>query len=259
MASTLRGIHRTKAVYLALFLGLFVLTSTLLSRVFMGLAQQVDDAERARALAASSAASVFRSWGLCSWLLGLFLGASVLSAEMRAKTIVSILARPIERWAFLVGKWLGVQVFLAAFAAVGVLLGLGVVSFYGLHPQALLWIGVLESLVRVALVSSLAFLFSTVTSPVVAGGTTMLLFSLPRMTEQLLDHPSLLVRLPVGLLYFAAPAAQREDFIGQSLSQSPLDPHYGLFAAVLCENTLYMLAALVGACLVFTRREIRVG
>ena len=70
--------------------------------------------------------------GACGFgsLLAAWSAADALSSEMRSGTILAVMARPVRRWEFLLGKYLGVQLLMLVF----------VVLMLGLN-YLLAWIG----------------------------------------------------------------------------------------------------------------------
>src|SRR6516165_5275094 len=61
----------------------------------------------------------FTIWTSASIYLGIGLASVVLSWELQARTILTVLARPVARTEFLVAKWLAVLIMTLAFLAIG--------------------------------------------------------------------------------------------------------------------------------------------
>jgi ABC-type transport system involved in multi-copper enzyme maturation permease subunit len=113
-------------------------------------------------------------------LTAIFLGVSLLYSEIQRKTIHVILAKPIRRWEFVVGKYLGMAVTLTllvvAFAtALVVMLQLSGFGAGGNIAKALLlgWFEVL-------LVAAIAVFFSSFSTPFLSGIFTLALFVIGR-------------------------------------------------------------------------------
>jgi len=113
---------------------------------------------------------------ICFSALVIFLGCSLFAREIDQKTIYTLLVRPIKRWQYLVGKFLGLQGvlgllllgFLASFLVVQVFLGLEV-SFALLVPF-------LGFFLEGAVLLSITFFFSSFASPFVAIGCSICCF-----------------------------------------------------------------------------------
>lgn len=77
------------------------------------------------------------SISLYSILVAVILGATSLYRELELKTLFPILARPIDRWEFLVGKYLGTLLVLAAFIGLNSGLLLFAIGAIGSRPLGL--------------------------------------------------------------------------------------------------------------------------
>jgi ABC-type transport system involved in multi-copper enzyme maturation permease subunit len=104
-------------------------------------------------------------------LIAVFIGVGLVSKEMEKRTLYALLAKPVQRWEFLLGKFGGLVLTLTVntFAmAVGLFLALSVVSQRGELSQASVLIAVYFILLKLALVVALALLFSCYTTPLLA-------------------------------------------------------------------------------------------
>lgn len=77
------------------------------------------------------------SISLYSIIVAIILGATSLYRELELKTLFPILARPIERWEYLVGKYLGTLLVLAAFIGLNSGLLLFAIGAGGTRPLSL--------------------------------------------------------------------------------------------------------------------------
>src|SRR5207248_2637220 len=84
-----------------------------------------------------TAIGVLNMWSSGATLIGLFLGATAVSAEVKSKTIVTVLARPVGRAEYLLGKWLGIQLFVLLFVGVGAVAGCAAVHYFQVQPSGL--------------------------------------------------------------------------------------------------------------------------
>jgi ABC-type transport system involved in multi-copper enzyme maturation permease subunit len=104
-------------------------------------------------------------------LIAVFLGVGLVSKEMEKRTLYAILAKPVRRWQFLLGKFSGLLLTLAVNTlAMGV--GLLMVLMYVRHSlqgaDGGVLIAVYFILLKLALVVALALLFSCFTSPLLS-------------------------------------------------------------------------------------------
>lgn len=256
--NTFAAILRNRLMVLVLLLLLLVSVPHCYATHEANDALDAGETDTARGYQVMAIGLLFSMWTFGSTVLGAFLGATALSGEIRTRTIVPVLSRPIERWAFVVGKWLGTQAFVVVFALIGMIFGL--VAFIA-SPLALTpttWIGMLQAILLLVAFTSLAFLLGTLVSPAIAGGLAFAAYWLHGAALYGIEHATGLVRILAELAWIALPARLPGSLLTHSLEAEATDPDYGLFAYMLGENAGYALAMLALACSVFTYREIRV-
>ncbi|HEY4187828.1 MAG TPA: ABC transporter permease subunit [Polyangia bacterium] len=106
-----------------------------------------------------------------SVLIAIFVGVNLLYKELALKTVYTILPKPIARWEFVLGKWLGVMAtLLAQIVIMGLVLAATLLVEGG--GEALdtalakaLWL----LLMNVTIVTSVAMFFSSFSSPFLSG------------------------------------------------------------------------------------------
>ncbi len=86
---------------------------------------------------------------------------------MRSGTILAIMARPVRRWEFLLGKYLGVQLLMLIYVAGMLALSYLLASIGGESIHSTPWVLIVYPLVRYAVYSAIAVLLVTVLHPVV--------------------------------------------------------------------------------------------
>ncbi len=173
-----------------------------------------------------------------SVLIAIFVGVNLLYKELALKTVYTILPKPIARWEFVVGKWLGVMaVLIVQIAVMGAVLVLTMAVAEGgaavldtALPKAL-WL----FLMNVTIVTSIAMLFSAFTSPFLSGVFSLGFFVMGRQvpdlrqlasraggaTGPLLDLvsavlPNLHLFVPSGTIVGAARVSVHGQFVGLS-------------------------------------------
>lgn len=101
-------------------------------------------------------------------LLAAWAAADAVAGEMRSGTILAMLARPVRRWEFLLGKFLGVQ--LMMFVFVLIMLGLNYLLAWigGATIQTAPWVLIVYPMVRYMIYSALGILLVTVMHPILA-------------------------------------------------------------------------------------------
>jgi ABC-type transport system involved in multi-copper enzyme maturation permease subunit len=104
-------------------------------------------------------------------LIAVFIGVGLVSKEMDKRTLYALLAKPIRRWEFLVGKFGGLVLTLTvntAAMAVGLFVALLFVKHSLDGSDTTILIAVYFILLKIAIVVSLALLFSCFTSQLLA-------------------------------------------------------------------------------------------
>src|SRR3982074_1594291 len=104
-------------------------------------------------------------------LIAVFIGVGLVSKEIDKRTLYALLAKPLRRWEFILGKFAGLALTLtvnpAAMAA-----GLFLALFYVKHSieraDTAVLVAVYFILLKLALVVALAMLFSSFTTPLLA-------------------------------------------------------------------------------------------
>jgi ABC-type transport system involved in multi-copper enzyme maturation permease subunit len=104
-------------------------------------------------------------------LISVFIGVALVSKEMDKRTLYALLAKPVRRWEFLLGKFAGLVLTLAVNTA-AMALGLLLVMIYVKHTlersDAVVLVAVYFILLKLALVVALALMFSCFTTPMLA-------------------------------------------------------------------------------------------
>lgn len=120
-----------------------------------------------------------------SAVLCIFIGASLVYKEIERKTIYTILPKPIYRWQFLVGKYLGVLSVMAVQTSV---MALALAAQFWLL-EADFGVVMLQAVwlifVEVVVVAALALLFSSFSTPFLSGMLTFGVFIVGRFADRL--------------------------------------------------------------------------
>ena len=101
-------------------------------------------------------------------LIAIFIGIGLVAKEIEKKTLYTVLSRPVRRWEFIVGKYLGLVGTLivnSAFMAVGLFLALLYIQHHLMRADATLLIALLFVALEFFLVTAIAILFSSFTTP----------------------------------------------------------------------------------------------
>ncbi len=125
-------------------------------------------------------------------LISVFIGVALVSKEMDKRTLYALLAKPVRRWEFLLGKFAGLVLTLAVNTA-AMALGLLLVMIYVKHTlersDAVVLVAVYFILLKLALIVALALMFSCFTTPLLAILFTVGLYIVGLYVQELRNVP----------------------------------------------------------------------
>lgn len=245
--NTFREAVRDKVFYnLAFFAALMILASFFLGQLSLG--------EDVKVIKDVGLAAI-RLFGI---LIAVFVGIGQVHKEMERKTIYVLLAKPIRRWHFLVGKFFGLALTLLV-EVVALSIGLFGVLIYATHSFSFPLLPALFLIyLELLILTAAALLFVSYSSPFLAMLFSLSFFAIGHSTEDLLR---LALKAKQPLLILAAKAFHQI----LDLDLFNLQPHvvYGL--PIEREQILYpMMYALfliaffvLAASLLFQRKELK--
>ena len=246
--NTFRETLRDKILYNLVFFGLLLIgSSILLSTLTMG--------EQAKIIQDLGLASI----DLFGAFIAIFVGIGLVSKEIEKRTIYSIIAKPIPRYLFLLGKYSGLALTLLvniAIMAAGFFLTL-VVSGVGVDPALLKAIGLI--FMELLVITSVAIMFSTFTTPTLSATFTLAIYVIGHLTDDLRVlggklHNDLTKGVMDGL-YYALPNLDFFNVKGQAVHGVPIEPSY--LVSAVAYGVAYSAVILVLACLIFQRRDFK--
>ena len=201
-------------------------------------------------------------------LITVFISASVVPGEVENKVIYTILSKPVRRWQYLLGKFLGAQLIII----VNLLL-MGALFFFALYyyqhvwPTLLLW-SILLTYFEFLIVSAFTFAVSCVsTSAVVPTIGGLFIYITGNLTEYLKDVQNragqtgqwldALVGDIAKYLYEFLPNLQNFSLKMQIVNGMPNDPPRDLqIPNLIAYGLAYGLAGFILSWLLFWRKEV---
>jgi len=195
-------------------------------------------------------------------LIAVFIGVALVSKEMDKYTLYALLAKPVRRWEFLLGKFGGLVLTLAVNTA-AMALGLLVVMLYVKHSlqgsDAVVLVAVYFILLKLALVVALALLFSCFTTPLLAILFTVGLYIVGLYVQELRDMP-LEVMSPAMSSFTKWLSYLLPNF--ENFNVMAMAAHgRAVPGALILQNTLYAVVyctiVLTAAAAVFSRRNLK--
>ena len=195
-------------------------------------------------------------------IMAIFIGVSLVSKEIEKRTLYSLLAKPIRRWQFLVGRYAGLLLTLVVNTSL-MTLGLAGALLYVSHSfqrgDATILVAVYFILLQLALLTALALFFSCFSTPVLSTLYTLGIYIAGlfandiRGFEQFTKSPAMDVVARV--IYYLLPNFHNFNVIA-SASHGDAVP-----VSLIWQNTLYaalyVTVVLIASAAVFSRRNLK--
>lgn len=201
-------------------------------------------------------------------LITIFISASVVPNEVENKVIYTVLSKPVRRFEYLIGKFIGVQlIVILNLALMGALFFIALYLKQRILPTLLLW-SILLTYFEFLVVSAFTFAVSCAATsavlPMIAG---LFIYLTGNMTEYLNDVYNRagqtgqwlddMTGKIAWLLYQVLPNLQKFSLRNEVLYLQPNDPpRDALIAQVVMYGLVYALAGYLIAYWVFRRKEL---
>jgi ABC-type transport system involved in multi-copper enzyme maturation permease subunit len=195
-------------------------------------------------------------------IMAIFIGVGLVNKEIEKRTLYSLLAKPVRRWEFLVGKYAGLLLTLVvntALMTLGLAAALFYVSRHFERSDVSILVAIYFILLELALVTALALFFSCFSSPMLSTLFTLGIYVTGLFAQDIRDFGEV-TKNPVLLgvtraLYFVLPNFHNFNGIAAAAYGDAFP------AALVAQNTLYALlyvtVILLVASAVFSRRNLK--
>ncbi len=198
-----------------------------------------------------------------SVLIAIFTGVNLVYKELERKTIYTVVPKPIWRWQFLVGKYLGLATAMAVQVAVMIAVLGGLIPVVGGEIGVELWQAGWLVYAEVCVVLAVAMIFSSFSTPFLSGLLTLGVFIVGRFADVLSTLRLAPVDERTALTETISAAVRGVAAVVPDLSIYDVTPQlvYGtpLTAAYVIEGTLlaatYIGLGLLIASILFHRRD----
>jgi len=194
--------------------------------------------------------------------ISIFVGVGLVYKEIERRTVYSLFSKPVGRGEFLVGKYLGLCLTLLLNVVVmgtGVSLALVYVS-RGWDPLVVrIWPAILMIYVELMLLTSIALLFSSFSSPALSALLTFFVFIIGHFSADLKglagSMGSIVARGLFATLYYLLPNLSNYSYItAAAYGQSPAP---NMVLAAVLYAALYIGVVLATATLIFSHRNFK--
>jgi ABC-type transport system involved in multi-copper enzyme maturation permease subunit len=194
--------------------------------------------------------------------IAIFVGVGLVYKEIERRTIYAVFSKPVGRGEFLVGKYLGLCLTLLVnvlVMGVGVSLALLYVS-RGWDPLIpTIWPAVLLIYLELTLLTAIALLFSSFSSPALSALLTFMVFIIGHFSADLKSLATSLgssgAKFVFTGLYYLLPNLANYSFITPAAHGRA--PSAGFIFATALYAVVYIAVTLAAATLVFSRRNFK--
>ena len=204
-------------------------------------------------------------------MISIFLGMGLVYKEIEKKTVYNIFSKPIRRYEFILGKYLGLSFTLlvntAAMAFILFLLVLytemrhaGLIKYYyGGHYYAEFFKAVYFEYLEFIVIIGIALVFSSFTTPVMSVLFTFFLFAIGRFSSDIRLLAEQVKNPVVGFLtevvYRVIPNLEKFDVRREAIYGGSVSVELILYTTAYA--ILYILALLVLSIIIFEKREFK--
>ncbi len=214
-------------------------------------------------LTVGSEEKIIKDFGLASIdifgvLTSVFIGIGLVSREIERRTVYTLLAKPIHRFEFVLGKFGGLTITLLVNTTVMALWFFLVLALKGIFDPKLI-VAVFLLYQQFLLITALAVLFSCLSSPILSSIMTLALYVIGHLLWSF-DLLKAKIVSPAGrvlcdVLYYLLPNLGNFDIKGPVVHGLPIGA--GVVGAALLYLLLYGSAVLAGACAIFQGKELQ--
>jgi ABC-type transport system involved in multi-copper enzyme maturation permease subunit len=198
---------------------------------------------------------------LFGMVIAIVIGIGLVSKEIEKRTLYTVLSRPVGRWEFIVGKFLGLAGTLVVntfFMALGVFAALLYVSHHFQKTDGGVLVALYFIILQFLIITALTLLFSSFSSPLLSAVFAFSLFVIGGFAEDLRGFARMTQGITRWLATGAAYLVPNFSALNVISSVAHAQPVAG---QLILYNTAYALVyattALCGAVLIFERRDLK--
>ena len=249
--NTFREAVRDRVLYNLLFFALVMMAASIIAgQISVGIEQTVIVTLGLSAIS------------LIGLLIAIFIGVGLVAKEMDKRTLYAVLAKPVRRWEFLLGKFGGLVLTLAVNTAamgIGLFLALMYVKPTLESGDVAVFVAVYFIWLKLALVVALALLFSCFTTPLLAILFTTGIYIVGLYVQELRDLP--VAVMSPGMTFFTKSLSYLlpnfENFNVMAMAAHTRQVPGTLIVQNSLYAVIYCAIVLTGAVLVFSKKNLK--
>lgn len=191
-------------------------------------------------------------------LIAIFVGASLIYKEIDKRTLYTILARPMDRWEFIIGKYLGLMALLAVVVGVMTGVSVGYILLMGGPIDAVYLLAALLIYFKLMVVTALALLTSSLSSPILGAIIVFCFYVFGHATGVFKDLPpqfkDTVAEKVLHFVYYVVPNLANFDIRAEAANSVAVNPAY--VAYVIAYGLGYSAILILLATIAFERKDI---
>ncbi|MDD2565987.1 MAG: ABC transporter permease [Candidatus Gracilibacteria bacterium] len=243
--NTFRELKRNKILYMILFFGiLLIVFSIALASLSLGQTEKI---------ILDFGLAMIEVFGLVSVI---FIGSQLIFNEINGKTIYLILSKPISRFEFILGKFLGFALILAFIVFFQTVIFLAIVFYTKTSFDLLIIFSIIFIYLKLLILFAIILFFSTFVSSILAIVLTIIVYIISHGITSIIDmaaRSNNYLMLQLGkILYVTFPNFEALNIKNLILSPVKIEPTYLIFNSAY---GLVYLAIILGLTIVIFNRK----
>lgn len=200
---------------------------------------------------------VFSLQSVFGVLVAVATGTVLMHSEIQQQTLYTILSRPVERWHFVVGKFIGLAIGLAAGQCAMLAIGMTYLALTGAPIHGWLLVAGLLTLVEVLVMAAVSLCCTTLSTPLLAAVLGLIVYALGHAVHtlpELIHHLNGVQRLAVSAVASLVPDLGLFAYRNEAVYRTPI--MIGDLAVRLAYGALWISLLVTITISVFRRRQL---
>lgn len=246
--NTFKEAVRNKILYTLLFFALIMMAFSLVL-------DQATIGQRNKIIKDLGLASI----NLFGVIIAVVIGINLIYKEIEKRTIYPLLAKPVRRASFLVGKYFGILLTLVIEVLLMSFFFFLLVWLYEGRFDPYLLLAILMIFVELSVLAAVAIFFSSFSTPVLSGMFTFSVYVIGHLTSFLrefgINSGSAFIRQVTQIFYYVLPNLERFNLKTHAVYHIPIENSQILFS--MAYGILYSAIVMLFAVLCFEKRDFK--
>ena len=194
--------------------------------------------------------------------IAIFLGIGLVYKEIEKRSLYTLLSKPIRRWQFIAGKFLGLNITLLVNTAL-MSVGLWAALYYLTHqfaPEDVhIWTAIYFILLQFSLVTAVCLFFSCVSTPVLSAVFTILVYIIGSFSSDIRSFGELTesagMKTATMILYYALPHFDNFNIASRVSHGFPVEARLILLNTVY--TIVYACALVILSARIFSSKDLK--